>query len=111
MCWSRHSAVVRTFVFLFLLWAGVDLVLHGLIASDFAPLATNDSSTSPCVEDGGAGAHSAPDYCFCHAPSLGAVVPAPTSVPAPVSTFVFELSLEAPLGDPHPLDRPPQPTL
>lgn len=105
----RHSAQIRAFALLFLLWVGLDFGVHGLFASDFAPMATSGSSTSLGVEDAGSGAHPAPDNCFCHSVSMGAVEPARTAVPTPVGTLVSEPSLQLPPSDPHALDRPPQP--
>jgi hypothetical protein len=109
MAWLRHDALIRTLTLLLLLWVGLDLGAHGLFASDFTPMATSGSSASLGVEDSGAGAHPAPDHCFCHGTSMGAVVPTPSAGLTPVGTVAVALSPQAPPGAPHPLDRPPQP--
>lgn len=108
MAWLRHAALIRTFTLFLLLLVGFDLGAHGLFASDFTPMATSSSSISLGVEDSGASTHPAPDHCFCHGTSMGAVVPAPSAGLTPVGTVAVYLSPQAPHGAPHPLDRPPQ---
>lgn len=104
----RHSAPIRAFALLFLLWVGFDFGVHGLFASDFAPMATSTSSTSVGVKEGGPSAQLAPDHCFCHGISVGAVMPARTADLALTGTLLIELSRQVPPSSPHPLDRPPQ---
>jgi hypothetical protein len=108
MAWLRHAALIRTFTLFLLLLVGFDLGAHGLFASDFTPMATSSSSISLGVEDSGASTHPAPDHCFCHGTSMGAVVPASSAGLTPVGTVAVDLSPQAPHGAPHPLDRPPQ---
>jgi hypothetical protein len=103
----RRSAPIRAFALLFLLWVGLDVGLHGLFASDFAPMATSRSSTDG-IKESGPCTHVAPDHCFCHAVSVGAVVPVRTTGLAPTGTLVIERARQVPPGSPHPLDRPPQ---
>jgi hypothetical protein len=104
---SRHSALSRTFAALILLWVGFDLGAHGIFASDFMPIATGNRSVRLGPENSGA---PAPDHCFCHSISMGAVVTAPASGLTPTGTLVLAISLQVPPTDPHPLDRPPQHT-
>jgi hypothetical protein len=104
----RHSALIRILASLVLLWVGFDLGAHGLFASDFTPMTTGGSSLRLNVDDREATAPSAPDHCFCHGVSMGAVVPAPATGLTPAGTVVVALSFQVPLSDPHPLDRPPQ---
>lgn len=108
MAWLRHAALIRTFTLFLLLLVGFDLGAHGLFASDFTPMATSSSSISLGVEDSGASTHPAPDHCFCHGISMGAIVPAQTAGLAPTDTLVIALSPQVPPSDPTPLDRPPQ---
>lgn len=110
MAWLRHAALIRTFTLFLLLLVGFDLGAHGLFASDFTPMATSRSSISLGVEDSGADVQSAPDHCFCHGLSMGAVVPARTASLAPTGTLVINLSPHVPSSDPNPLDKPPQHT-
>jgi hypothetical protein len=111
MARTRYSALIRAFALLFLLGVGFDFGVHDLVVSDFAPLATGGSSTSLGVEHGGSGLHFAPDHCFCHAVSMGAVVPARTVGLAPTDTLVIALSPQVPSSDSTPLDRPPELTV
>jgi hypothetical protein len=106
----RHSALIRILALLVLIWVGFDLGAHGLFASDFAPMTTGGSSLRLNVDTCGATAPIAPDHCFCHGASMGAVGPAPAAGLTPAGTVVVALSLQGPLSGPHPLDRPPQRT-
>jgi hypothetical protein len=105
----RHSALVRILTSLVLLWVGFDLGAHGLFASDFTPMTTGGSSVRLNVDDHEAAVPVAPDHCFCHGASVGAVAPAPAAGLTPAGTVVVAPSFPVPLGDTHPLDRPPQP--
>jgi hypothetical protein len=105
---SRHSALVRAFAVLCLVWVGFDIGAHGLFASDFTPIAPISASLHVRVDERGATAPGAPDHCFCHSVSMGAVRPAPTAGLTPAGALVLDLSPQVPRSDPHPLDRPPQ---
>lgn len=108
MARPRHPASIRTLTLLLLLWVGFDLGAHGLFASDFTPFPTSASSSRLSVDETGAGAAVAPDHCFCHGVSMGAVVAAQIAGPSPAGTLVVDLSPQLASSDPHPLDRPPQ---
>jgi hypothetical protein len=110
MARPRHSALIRAFALVFLFWVGLDFGVHGLFACDLAPIGTRGPSSSLCAEGSGAGVPSAPDHCFCHGLSMGAVVPARTASLAPTGTLVINLSPHVPSSDPNPLDKPPQHT-
>jgi hypothetical protein len=104
----RHSALIRILTFVLLLWVALDVGAHGLFASDFAPIASSNTSLRLCLDDSGATAPVTPDHCFCHGISMGAVVPTPIAGLTPAGTLVLDLSCQVPGSDPHPLDRPPQ---
>jgi hypothetical protein len=106
MVWSRHSSLLRALTLLLLLWVGFDIGAHGLFASDFAPIV--ESGWSVHLSDGGNGA-AAPDHCFCHGISVAAGMPSMIVSLTPAGTLVLYLAPQVPLGDHHPLDRPPQP--
>ncbi len=108
---ARHSALTRAFALLVLLWAGFDIGAHGLLASDFAPMTASGSSISFGAEDSVVGAHPAPDLCFCHGISVGAVAPPRSAGLTPTRTLVIERSPQVPPGETNPLGRPPQPTV
>jgi hypothetical protein len=108
MARSGHSAFLRTFTVLFLLWVGLDLGAHGLFASDFPPVAQGDGSVRLSLDESCGTGPVAPDHCFCHSLSIGAVVPACAGGLTPVGTLVLDLPPQLPPGDPHPFDRPPQ---
>ena len=110
MVGPRHSALIRTLTVLSLLWVGFDIGAHGLLASDFKPIATSGSSTRPSLDESGRTAPVAPDHCFCHSLSIGAVLAAATAGLTPAGTLVLDLSPQVPRSNSHPLDRPPQPT-
>jgi hypothetical protein len=107
MARPRHYALIRTLTLFFLLWIGFDLGAHGLLASDFPPIASRASSRLR-VDDGGAAAPDAPDHCFCHGISMGAVLPTLIAGLTPAATLVLIPSPQVPRRDPHPLDRPPK---
>ncbi len=98
---------------LLLLWVGFDLGAHGLLASDFPPLSGSGPSTrlASCTDQGGTDAATtptAPDHCFCHSISVGAVVPAAAGPLAAVGAIFAPFAQKVPLSDRIPLDHPPQ---
>ncbi len=105
---ARHRAPIRIVALLLLLWVGFDIGAHGLLASDFTPVARNGSSVSLNSNDAGATTPLAPDHCFCHSLSMGAVLPALPVGLAPTGALVLSISSHAPRNDRHPLDHPPQ---
>jgi hypothetical protein len=107
---SRHSALIRTLVVVLLLWVGFDFGVHGLLASDFAPMNAGSSSVTLDVSRGASSAvvHPAPDHCFCHSISMGAVAPAQAAGLGPTGSLASEPAPPVPPSVPHPLDRPPQ---
>lgn len=104
---SRHSTLLRALTLFVLLWVAFDIGAHGLFASDFAPIVASGSSVR--MSDNGSGA-TAPDHCFCHGISVAAGTPTMIVGLTPAGTLVLYLAPQVPLGDRHPLDRPPQPT-
>ena len=98
----------KTLTLLFLLWIGFDLGAHGIFASDFEPVAGGGAYSRLSVDDGGGAATDAPDHCFCHGVSIGAVDSAPGASLIPSGTLVIDQCPQAPLSDAHRLDRPPQ---
>jgi hypothetical protein len=108
MAWPRHSAPIRALTLLVLVWVGFDLGAHGFFASDFEPIAPGGSAIRVSVDDSRATTPPAPDHCFCHSISVGAVSPAPSSGLTPAGMFVLVLSPRVPRSHPHPFDRPPR---
>jgi hypothetical protein len=106
MAWLRHPALIRTLTLGLLLWVGGDIGAHGLFASDFSPIVVSGSSVHPS-DDGGRA--TVPDHCFCHSISMAAGTSTVIVGLTPSGTLVLYVSPQVPLGNRHPLDRPPQP--
>ncbi len=104
----RHAAPLRLLALLVLLWVGFDIGAHGLVASDFPPIAGN--SSQPCVgqDESGDAACAPTDHCFCHSLSTGAMMLMPAAGLVQVGTPVLDPPRQVPLSHPQPLDRPPQ---
>ena len=105
---ARHSVLLRTLALFVLLWVGGDIGAHGLVASDFPPLAGNASPLCVSQDQGGATECAPTDHCFCHSLSTAAMMPMPTGGLTLVGAPVLDSPLQAPHSHPHPLDRPPQ---
>jgi hypothetical protein len=108
MASSRHRALIRAMTVLLLLWVGFDLGAHGLLASDFGTAGEETCAARVAPSGGAAGVHLAHDHCFCHAVSVGAVLPAIAVNLAPSGAVVRPLSAQVPRSDGSPLDHPPQ---
>ena len=108
MHWPRHSACIRAFTLLFLLWIGLDVGAHGFFASDRASLASGAAAFVACTDDAPASTGGAADHCFCHSLSVGAVAPAHVADLAVAGTSVAPLATFVPQADRHPLDLPPR---
>ncbi len=104
----RGARVRRTLTLLLLLLAVADLGVHGLFASDYAPVATGSTSVRLTPDSRGPAGPSPTDHCFCHGLSVGAVVPASTAVPAQLGVLVLGPLPPLPRATPGPLDKPPQ---
>jgi hypothetical protein len=104
----RHSVLVRTLALLVLLWVGLDIGAHGLLASDFHPIASNPSRLCVSQDESGATECAPTDHCFCHSLSTAAMMPTPTAGLIQVGAPVLDPPRQVPLSHPHPLDRPPQ---
>jgi hypothetical protein len=102
------SASVRTLAVLMLVWVGFDFGVHGLVAPDGAPMVAAASPASLGAGRGGGNVTLAPDQCFCHSVSVGALTPLRQAF------FEFLGNAETPLCPPaphterHPLDQPPR---
>jgi hypothetical protein len=108
MARPRRYALIRTLTLFSLLWIGFDLGAHGIFASDFLPIGQGNASGPQMAGESGMAAPDAPDHCFCHGLSMGAVLPSPVEVLTPTGSLVLVRCPPSPLCDPHPLDRPPQ---
>ncbi len=108
MARSRHSSLIRVLTLLSLFWVGFDIGAHGLLASDFAPLAPVGSCARASSGDSGTTPQPAPEHCFCHGISLGAVLPALVVRLAPAGPVLAPRSPQVPCNDGYPLDHPPQ---
>jgi hypothetical protein len=108
MARSRHSTLIRVLALLSLFWVGFDIGAHGLLASDFAPLPPIRSCPRASSDDTGASPQPAPEHCFCHGISLGAVLPALDVCLAPAGPVLAELPSQVPCSDGYPFDHPPQ---
>lgn len=104
----RHSAPIRLFAVLFLLWVAFDFGAHGFVGPDFPPIAASGGGVGVCLEPGGGAGSAAPDHCFCHSVSIGAVVPAPAAGLALEGELLLGLPPQAPRPARRSLDRPPQ---
>jgi hypothetical protein len=104
----RHSVPLRTLALLLLLWVGLDIGAHGLVASDFPPIAGNPSRLCVSQDESGATACAPTDHCFCHSLSIAAMIPVPTAGLIQIGTPVLDPLPQVPHSHPHPLDRPPQ---
>jgi hypothetical protein len=108
MAAPRHSVPIRILALLLLLWVGVDIGAHGLLASDFAPLQLAGPSPRAHCGDTGVQTTPAPDHCFCHGVSLGAILPGLSVHLAAAGVVVPALASQVACGDDYPLDHPPQ---
>lgn len=103
----RFSASIRALALLLLLWGGFDIGLHGILESDYAPIAPVRSAT---LDDGGAigSPQVGPDHCFCHSVSIGALAPVLPARLGLIGTAVAAPCSPVPHTDRHPLDQPPR---
>jgi hypothetical protein len=108
MARPQRYALIRALTLFCLLWTGIDLGAHGIFPSDFQPIENSSASVPLRVGARGVDAPNAPDHCFCHGVSMGAVLSAPSAGLTPVGTLVSVLCPEVPPSHPHPLDKPPQ---
>ena len=108
MACSRHSVPVRVLALVVLLWVAVDVGAHGLLASDFAPLTVPGSAPHATSGHTDATTPPAPDHCFCHGVSLGAILPALAVQLVPAGLVAPALGSQVTCCDDFPLDHPPQ---
>jgi hypothetical protein len=110
MARPRFSASIRALALLLLLWGGFDIGLHGLLESDYAPIAPVRSAA---LDDGTGGtgpAQVGPDLCFCHGLSIGALAPVLPARLGLLGNAEAAPCSPVPHTDRHPLDQPPRPS-
>lgn len=106
---SRHSVLLRILTLVLLLRIGFDFGAHGLFVCESASMPGGASAARlGSHDDGSLPTAAAPDHCFCHALSVGAVAPELVAVLTLVGSAVTPLPMAVHLADRHPLDQPPR---